>query len=128
MDSTREGMDMAVLQKPGRGWVAQVYAGEVDGKKRYISRSAGSQAEARVIEAELKVAVAQGKAKPSSGMTLGDVLAAFIDNLHGSASTIYDYRLRAKRIPASLTRLRLREVTPQKLDAYYRTLRKAGLS
>lgn len=116
---------MAVFQK-GTSWVAQVYAGEVDGKKRYLSRSAATKREALTVEAELKVAVAQGTAKPSSGKSLGDAVAAYLDNFDGSPTTKYGYGLIANRLPEKLTSLRLRQVTPDKLDAYYRQLRKAG--
>jgi integrase len=118
---------VAVLKKGG-SYVAQVYAGAVDGKKRYVSRSAKTLKEARDIEAELKVAVAQGRERPSTGRTLGDLLAAYLDHFEGSPSTAYGYGLLVKRLPEDLTKLRLRQVTAQKLDAYYKSLRKAGLS
>ncbi|MGH8992107.1 MAG: tyrosine-type recombinase/integrase [Acidimicrobiia bacterium] len=121
---------MAVFQKSGRkGWQVQVYAGTGDdGRKRYLNRSAATKKEALQLEAELKVAVAAGKERPASGKTLADALAAYLEHFQGSESTRYGYGLVIKRLPDTLTTLRLRQVTPEKLDAYYRSLRRQGYS
>lgn len=118
---------MAVFKK-GDSWVAQVFVGTDEaGRKKYVSRSLATQKEARDVEAELKVAVAQGKVKPSgNGRTLADALTAYVENFDGSPTTLYGYRLIINRLPEKLTKLRLRQVTTETLDRYYRELRKAG--
>ena len=118
---------MAVFKK-GESWVAQVFVGTDEaGRKKYVSRSVPTQKEARDVEADLKVQVAQGKVKPSAnGKTLADVLAAYLENFDGSPTTLYGYRLIVKRLPQKLTTLRLRQVTPDKLDRLYREMRKDG--
>lgn len=118
---------MGVREKPGRGWVAEIY---VPGTGKYLTRSAKTQREARALFAELTVAVAAGREKPSAGQTLADVLAAYLEHVEDAASptTRYGYGLVIKRLPATLTGLRLRQLTPEKLDAYYRSLRKQHYS
>lgn len=64
---------MAVIQKPGRGWVAQVYVGAVDGRKRYVSRSATNREEAVALEAQLKRQVALAReGRPAPGPASGN--------------------------------------------------------
>ena len=117
------------IRKKGNAWEVAVYLGEVEGKKRYSYAYAATKKEAVTLEAELRTEVAQGKRTVTASKTLADLLDAWMENGTGSPVTLYsDANLIRNRLKPALGNLRPRQVTPQQLDSYFKSLREEGLA
>lgn len=121
---------MGVRKKPGRGWVAEVYAGrDGAGKKVWLSRSAETKREALQLEAKMRLEVAATGRRPAPRRTVADLMAAWLDSGVWSATTRYGYELVVKReILPALGTVKLSELRADRLDALYRQMRDRGLS
>src|SRR4051794_15439842 len=115
---------MAVFKK-GKSWVAQVYVGpKPGGGKEYVSRSASSEKEAVLLEAELRLEVASGKRKVSNRRTFNDLLDRWLETADLAETTRYGYqRLVDARIRPALGSVDLRRLTVERLDEFYLQLR-----
>ncbi|MGI9646739.1 MAG: tyrosine-type recombinase/integrase, partial [Ilumatobacteraceae bacterium] len=113
-------------RRPGN-WelIVQLPRDHSTGKRRQLSRThLGTKREAQRALAALVADVSAGKVS-SSGTTLGELLARWLDHISEqlSPTTVREYRRLVKQlIGPDLGKLRLSRITTQQIDGYYTTL------
>ena len=103
-----------------------VEARDASGRRRKVTRTVKTKAEAIALDATLKVEATAG-AVPDSRRTVGDLMDAWLEGGIWSPTTAYGYRRVVERdVRPALGTIRLSRLGPRHLDKLYKDLRDKG--
>lgn len=126
---------MSVHERSAGRFEVKVYAGYVNGRSRYISRTVyGTARDARRVEAKLKVEVDEGRhERLSDDPALGDLLDRWVEwaepvRRWSPAGTRNRKSMIRRRIKPAVGEIRLSRLRAHDLDRFYGALLGEGLS
>lgn len=100
---------------PSGSWRARVYAGEVDGKKKYLSFTADTKKEAEYMAAQYTYA---GKRRPTEDITFAKAVERYIDSKSNvlKPSTITGYENIRRNYIGEIADIRINRITNEQLQ------------